>query len=686
MIFVFQVEFLAVTDIKITTSRNSVQAYWAPVDCANQYIIRVKKYVTKNPPVKQQIQIKEGSGHVTALMQGTTDDEDYKIEESGSGKFPVTESVEKINPSKYTLQFEDGSGHVTAFKQRFTDDEDYEKEESGSGEFPVTESVEANIYENIHSKVKNTGFKYGYGNNLTLITASSYDYFDEQYEYVDTHQQTTPMLILSDDNAEVRSGSKENHKENIRASETHHEPDYGYEDFEEEDEGWRKRKKRSAYNDDSSIEVLDEYESNEYMNDIRRILSLDYERENVNSDDNYLFAVVDTNSGEIEGLDPCSSYTLDVQAVYNHNIRINSEEKEFDTLCKVTCDTHDLDFMASIKNNTKKVVIKIESDPDCTTEYALKYCNKQNCQSEHNLKSTNSELIINDTFYPCLEYEFYLMPNFKKGKLTTEGSEWDNARYRLIKFESSHDRPISGVVEMLSHESVNISWLKPNECVDGYRISLYEKRHLPYLQPIYADKNNERLIKSMNLSSSNFSLELSNLASCRLYRAEIKSLYSPERGELLAQMMKFNYFIFYTASDPLLLHFRTLASSEVDKLEPLDSLEIAPIKSNSSEDVVFRFVSSCQEGYYLSLCHFPNGCKTNTFTTYSIHKNEKSEKRGYYEQLVKHLIPCSIFKYELRTMQRNFTLYEDFLYTETRNDYMDLQDELESIISINGKL
>ena len=105
--------------------------------------------------------IKEGSGHVTALMQSTTDDEDYKIEESGSGKFPVTESVEKINPSKNTLQSEEGSGHVTAFKQSFTDDEDYEKEESGSGEFPVTESVEANTYENNHSKVKDTGFNYG---------------------------------------------------------------------------------------------------------------------------------------------------------------------------------------------------------------------------------------------------------------------------------------------------------------------------------------------------------------------------------------------------------------------------------------------------------------------------------------------------------------------------------------------
>lgn len=127
-------------------------------------------------------------------------------------------------------------------------------------------------------------------------------------------------------------------------------------------------------------------------------------------------------------------------------------------------------------------------------------------------------------------------------------------------------------------------------------------------------------------------------------------------------------------------------SSEIDDLEPLNYWEIAHIKSNLIEDVVFQFVSSCKDGYYLSLCHFPHGCKINAFTTYSIHKDEESEKRGYYEQLVKHLIPCSIFKYELTTMPSNLTLYEEFLYTETRNGYMDLEDELKSIISINGKL
>ena len=114
-------------------------------------------------------------------------------------------------------------------------------------------------------------------------------------------------------------------------------------------------------------------------------------------------------------------------------------------------------------------------------------------------------------------------------------------------------------------------------------------------------------------------------------------------------------------------------------------MEIAPIKSNSSEDIVFQFVSSCKEGYYLSLCHFPHGCEINAYTTYSIHQDEESEQRGYYEQLVKHLLPCSIFKYELSSMTGNFSLYEEFFYTETRTGYMDLQDELESITSINGK-
>ena len=114
-------------------------------------------------------------------------------------------------------------------------------------------------------------------------------------------------------------------------------------------------------------------------------------------------------------------------------------------------------------------------------------------------------------------------------------------------------------------------------------------------------------------------------------------------------------------------------------------MEIAPIRSNTSADIVFQFVSRCREGYYLSLCHFPYGCEINEYTTYSIQEDIESEKRGYYEQLVKHLLPCSIFKYELTTIKENYTLHDDFLYTETRNAYIDLQDDLESIISLNGK-
>ena len=74
-----------------------------------------------------------------------------------------------------------------------------------------------------------------------------------------------------------------------------------------------------------------------------------------------------------------------------------------------------------------------------------------------------------------------------------EENEWDNAIHKIINFKSSHETPISTDYSVggLSHQNVNISWMKPNECVDGYRISVYEIRHLPNLLLQYVDEKNE---------------------------------------------------------------------------------------------------------------------------------------------------------------------------------------------------
>ena len=536
-LLLFQVEFAAVTNISLSISRDSIQASWASIDCAEKYIIRVRRPAKKKPPAHIHDDIKE----------------------------------------KETLQSKEGSSQETAFMESFIDDdEDYEEEESGSGDFPIKESVHGNIYEN-NNNIKDTGFNYGYGNNLiierenqqdsaeeedyfetvpttTLISTALYDYYDENY--VETSKHTTPTSFNSDDedyaSVETGSGAGEIHHELIRAHEApdidigdleyYHEPDYV--DDEDTNEWWR-RKKRSSYDDDSSIEALlslDDfsYENDEYMNDIERILSLDNEGNNIDNHNNTFFEIVHTNSGAINGLDSCTSYVIDVQAVYKYNVIIDSEEKEFHTLCQSPCETNGLDFKASIDKDAKKVVIEIENEPDCVVEYALKYCNNQNCGYEYNLVSTNSMLMLKSVFNPCLEYTLFLMPLFVRKEKLIEEINWDNAIFKLINSESSPEPPMPAhnSVGRFSHQNVNISWLQPNKCVDGYRISVFEIRHLPTV----GDGKKEFLTFSKNLSSSISSLELSNLKSCRLYRAEIKSLYLSETGDFLA------YFscIFYT--------------------------------------------------------------------------------------------------------------------------------------------
>ena len=447
---------------------------------------------------------------------------------------------------------------VTPIMRSFSDDEDYHQEGSGSGEsLSVTESVHDYLNrERMKEEHQDTGFQYGYGNNLIIereqaededyfVTSPSYDYYDGDYD--ETPKVTTPTSFLADDEdyADEASGSEESHKEHIIGGETSIDVDnleYYEDDRWEDITGWKRKKRSAFYEDDSSIEALlslDDvsYETEEYINDIERILSLDTERENAKNKNNDLFAKVDTNSGEIKGLDPCSSYTLDVRAVYQHDVLIDSEEKEFHTLCKEACDTSGLDFKAFMDKSTKMVTIKLENEPDCITEYALKYCINQNqtCDSRHNLESTDSELIIHDAFEPCLEYGVFLLPVSDEKKLMTdEEGHWDNATYKLTKFESSNDPPFStdSSVRSLTHQAATISWLKPNECVDGYRISLHEIQHLPNLRPTFVDGKNELLTFRMNLSNSDLSLELTNLTSCRLHRADIESFYSSDPGDL----------------------------------------------------------------------------------------------------------------------------------------------------------
>ena len=97
---------------------------------------------------------------------------------------------------------------------------------------------------------------------------------------------------------------------------------------------------------------------------------------------------------------------------------------------------------------------------------------------------------------------------------------------------------------------------------------------------------------------------------------------------------------------------------------PLNPLDIRGLQLDNSSDIIVQFSSRCVPGYYFSLCHFPTGCDHNQYTTYKIVQDQEAENRGYYEQHVKHLLPCNIFKWEISTLPNNVTLYEDYMFTQ----------------------
>ena len=110
------------------------------------------------------------------------------------------------------------------------------------------------------------------------------------------------------------------------------------------------------------------------------------------------------------------------------------------------------------------------------------------------------------------------------------------------------------------------------------------------------------------------------------------------------------------------IHWRTQFDSEYPSI--LTDYEVVPQMSTMNSDIALQFATRCTEGYYLSLCLFPQGCDSGKYTTYTLYSDDASNERGYYEQLVKHLLPCSVFKYEISAMPNNFTLYEHYLFTK----------------------
>ena len=90
--------------------------------------------------------------------------------------------------------------------------------------------------------------------------------------------------------------------------------------------------------DDIDIDI----ETTAMEESVNKILELDEDLpKNAKASDGFLnIKTVNSNSGEMDGLEPCTKYSLEVTAVYNNNATAASEQKRFNTECKsgTPCD------------------------------------------------------------------------------------------------------------------------------------------------------------------------------------------------------------------------------------------------------------------------------------------------------------------------------------------------------------
>ena len=87
----------------------------------------------------------------------------------------------------------------------------------------------------------------------------------------------------------------------------------------------------------------------------------------------------ETNYIEIDGLEVCTNYTLDIQVIYPYGIIVDSEVVNFKTLCKEDCDVSMVDFHAGKEGGW--LMIDVENNSDCEDNYLVQICPAAGCET-----------------------------------------------------------------------------------------------------------------------------------------------------------------------------------------------------------------------------------------------------------------------------------------------------------------
>ena len=369
--------------------------------------------------------------------------------------------------------------------------------------------------------------------------------------------------------------------------------------------------------------------------------------------------VVTVSRGELTDLEPCTEYGLSVVTVFPDKTNVTSREEILRTPCSEDCPANTTGLALSTQTNMTTgrpdVWMEILTPPDCLSHssFVLNICleGEGQCESSEPFRNRKEKIDITNLsglsqlqLQSCSNYSFTL--SLATGQTLTKN--WLHTGSDLTVKPPGKD-VVS--IETSSARIVRLDVSRASGCVRGYDVILYEIRHLPTVARQYRGSDDQHRVHQQTLSSEETALEIVVKPGGR-FRAEVRNIYLDQ-----------------TQSEPLELYVETPCEEAHTIPEVYTEKEVKVERVEGNNSVIIQFSSRCVSGYDLSVCpdhrlaRHQQDCQT-----FSIPSSEEGRRRGFYQQEVSQLPPCSVLRWEVTSTGPQLSLYQNFLLTGTEPD------------------
>ena len=219
---------------------------------------------------------------------------------------------------------------------------------------------------------------------------------------------------------------------------------------------------------------------------VNKILELDEDlpHELQPNDGSMNIKTVNSNSGEMDGLEPCTKYALEVTVVYNNNATAASEQKMFNTVCTsgTPCDEDEwqetLEIIQEAKDDALEIVATLRGCQDDKFLLSLT-CNhmSDNCKDytgPGNYDNGKFEVVLSNLAF-CTSYEMVLGKESTSIQRDFVSIQNPNMVMNLTDMNIEMKHVKFGQYPSLTEGSVTASWTHHHACISTYGIRLCQE-------------------------------------------------------------------------------------------------------------------------------------------------------------------------------------------------------------------